>query len=192
MPTLDFLLTELACGNEVRAEAASTQFTAHGEPAIDALVDLLENEDSDIRWWAIRTLTTFDHPRAKEHLSRGLKDHDLAVQQCAALALRENPDSRTISQLIDLLGHKDQMLSRLCGDALIAVGKDATQEIIDVIECGSPASRVEAARVLAAIEDPNSISSLFKLLDEESTLLRYWAEEGLNKMGVGMMFFKPE
>jgi HEAT repeat protein len=121
-----------------------------------------------------------------------LKDHDLAVQQCAALALRENPDPKTIPQLIILLGHKDRMLSRLCGDALIAVGKEATKEVLEVIENGSPTSRVEAARVLAAIEDPNSISSLFKLLDEESTLLRYWAEEGLNKMGVGMMFFKPE
>jgi HEAT repeat protein len=192
MPTLDFLLTELTCGNEARAEAASTQFKAHGEAAIDALADLFDNEDSDIRWWAIRTLATINHPTAREHLSPGLKDPDLTVQQCAALALRENPDPRIIPQLINHLGHKDRMLSRLCGDALIALGKEATQEILDVIEYGSLASRVEAARVLAATEDPISISSLFKLLDEESTFLRYWAEEGLNKMGVGMMFFKPE
>jgi HEAT repeat protein len=192
MPSLEYLLAELTCGDEMRAEAASVQFIEYGEAAVEALTGLYERGDSDTRWWAIRALTAFDQPQAKAYLARGLWDKNLEVQQCAALALRENPAPETIPKLVLLLGHKDKILSRLAGDALIAIGKEATQAILDVVEKGSQSARIEAVRVLAGIEDPESISSLFKLLDEESTFLRYWAEEGLNKMGIGMIFFKPE
>jgi HEAT repeat protein len=192
MPSLEYLLEELTCGNETRAEAASTQFNEHGEAAIEALTDLYSSDNTDNRWWAIKALAVFDHPKAKDCLARGLQDESLEVQQCAALALRENPNPKAIPELVTLLGHKDKMLSRLAGDALIVTGKEATKAILDVLETGPQTARIEAARVLANIQDPDSISSLFKLLGEDSTLLRYWAEEGLNKMGIGMMFFKPE
>lgn len=192
MPSLEYLLAELTCGDEMRAETASTQFTEYGEEAVEALIDLFGSENEDNRWWAIRTLALFDHPLAKTSIASALQDENLEVQQCAALALRENPDPETIPNLTSLLGNKNKLLSRLSGDALIKIGKKATPAILGVIEHGSQAARIEAVRALAGIEDPDSISSLFKLLDEKSTFLRYWAEEGLNKMGVGMVFFKPE
>jgi len=192
MPSLEYLLEELTSGDEIRAEAASTLFNEHGEAAIEALTNLYSSKDPDIRWWAIKALSVFNQSKAKDCFARGLQDESLEVQQCAALALRENPNPKAIPELIPLLGHKDKILSRLAGDALIATGKEATKAILDVIETGPQTARIEATRVLANIQDPDSISSLFKLLDEDSTLLRYWAEEGLNKMGIGMMFFKPE
>jgi HEAT repeat protein len=192
MLSLEYLLAELTSGDDIRAESASGQFISYGKAAVEALIDLYNNEDADIRWWAIRALSAFNLPKAKEYLTRGLRDESLEVRQCATLALRENPDPAAIPELVSLLGHKNKMLSRLAGDALIAIGKEATQAIIYLIEIGPQTGKIEATRVLASIEDPESISSLFKLLDEDSTLLRYWAEEGLNKMGIGMVFFKPE
>jgi len=192
MSSLETLLADLRSGNAEKAEAASIQIRGHGEAAVEALTELLHTKDSDIRWWAIRALATFDNPKVFPYLIRGLKDNDTAVQQCAALALRERPDPRAIPDLIDLLGYKNQMLSRLAGDALIAIGEGATNALMIVVKKGSPAAKVEATRVLSAIGDPNSISTLFGLLEEESTLIRHWAEEGLNKMGIGMVFFKPD
>jgi HEAT repeat protein len=192
MPTLETLLAEITSGDEARAEAASAQFPNHGENGIVTLARLLENEDADLRWWAIRTLSRFKHPQTREYFHRGLTDADIAVQQCAALALRENPDPRSFPTLIDLLGHPDQMLARLAGDALIAAGKEATPTLLDIVENGSQASRLEAVRALAFIEDQRSIPTLLKLIDEDSILICYWAEEGLTKMGVGMVFFIPE
>jgi HEAT repeat protein len=192
MPSLEYLLAELTCGDEDRAEDASLQFIEYGDAAVESLSELYRSENADNRWWAIRTFALFDHPQAKTSIASALQDENLGVQQCAALAIRENPDPEAIPYLTSLLGHKNKLLSRLSGDALIKIGKESTQTIIDVVEHGSQAARIEAVRVLAGIEDPESISSLFKLLDEESTFLRYWAEEGLHKMGVGMMFFKPE
>jgi HEAT repeat protein len=51
--------------------------------------------------------------------------------------------------------------------------------------------RLEAVRALAYIGDKRSIPQLFQALDEDSAMLEYWANEGLQKMGIGMMFYKP-
>jgi HEAT repeat protein len=54
-----------------------------------------------------------------------------------------------------------------------------------------PAARIQAARALALIGDTRAIPELFNALDGDSALLEYWAGEGLEKMGVGMVFFTP-
>jgi len=51
---------------------------------------------------------------------------------------------------------------------------------------------VEAVRALAKIGDQRAIPALFEALDDNSALIEYWASEGLEKMGVGMVFYKPE
>jgi len=32
---------------------------------------------------------------------------------------------------------------------------------------------------------------LMKALEEDSALMEFWAQEGLERLGVGMLFFKP-
>ena len=113
------------------------------------------------------------------------------MAQCAALSLRENPSADAIPDLITLLDHKDRLLTRLAADALAAIGKAATLPLIQVVKEGRKTARLEAVRALAAIGDEDSIATLFSLLEEDSTLMQYWAEEGLEKMGIGMMFFDP-
>ena len=49
-----------------------------------------------------------------------------------------------------------------------------------------------SARALALIGDTEAIPALFKAWGEGSTMIQYWAEEGLDRMGVGMQFFIPE
>ena len=53
-------------------------------------------------------------------------------------------------------------------------------------------ARLEAVRALSKIGDQRSIPALFECLDDSSALIEYWAGEGLEKMGVGMVFYKPE
>jgi len=60
-----------------------------------------------------------------------------------------------------------------------------------VLNSSPQAARLEAARALALIADQRAIPSLFQALDGESALLEYWANEGLERMGVGMAFFIP-
>jgi HEAT repeat protein len=59
------------------------------------------------------------------------------------------------------------------------------------MENGSPQARIEAARALGFIGDARAVPQLFKALDGDSAILEYWADQGLERMGVGMVFFNP-
>ena len=194
MDTLNQLLANLTSGNEPQAEAAAVQMIHHGKPAISALVNLARDPDPDTRWWAIRALSEFDDPDASSIFIHALEDKNPEIQACAALSLRLNPNPKAIPQLISLLGNPDQLLSRLAGGALIALGFQATQALINVIESTdnmNQRSRVEAVRALSEIQDPASITTLFNIYQDGSRMMQHWAEQGLNRMGMGMVFFDP-
>jgi HEAT repeat protein len=54
-----------------------------------------------------------------------------------------------------------------------------------------PRVRTHAARALALIGDTSAIPALFKALEDDSAMVQYWVEEGLERMGVGQVYFKP-
>ncbi|MBI3160250.1 MAG: HEAT repeat domain-containing protein [Chloroflexi bacterium] len=191
MPALGELLSLLSSKDETQAEQAVKGLAVLGQPAVPPLAVLCASEDPDMRWWALRALAAIDHPDCAAFIIRALHDEDEAVRGCAAIALRERPAPQAVPVLAVLLASPDRMLARLAADALIATGKPATPALLDVIQHGAQPARLEAVRALAAIGDQASISTLFKLLDEDSALMEFWANEGLERLGVGMSFFKP-
>ncbi|MCW5873600.1 MAG: HEAT repeat domain-containing protein [Anaerolineales bacterium] len=191
MTSLAERLADLQSGDPDRAEAAAAALPAHGEAGLAALHPLLQDENEDTRWWAVRALAGFESHAASEQLTAALDDTGLSVQQCAALALSQQLWPGSVPRLAAHLASEDSLLARLAGDALVAQGSEAVPTLIAVLEGGSAAARVEAARALALIGDTRAIPALFKLLDSDSALLEHWASEGLQKMGVGMAFFKP-
>ncbi len=185
------LKTEFTCGSDKRAERAAMQLAAAGPRSIETLKEFLHEVDADVRWWATRTLAEFHTPESSSLLLQALRDPIPEVQQCAAIALRHQPDSRAIPQLINTLSSPDRLLARLAGDALIALGKDAVPALIEVAEGNSQPTRLEVVRGLSLIGDSRAIPVLFKILDEDSAIMGHWAAQGLDKMGVGMVYFKP-
>jgi len=194
METLDQLLVDLTSGNEPQAEASAVQLVQFGELAFNLLSNLTSDPDPDTRWWAIRALSEFKEQDASPIFLQALEDSNPEIQACAALSLQKNPNAQAIPKLIPLLGNSNQLLSRLAGGALISLGFEATQHLIHLIEspdAQTPHSRLEAVRCLAEIQDPASIPTLFKIFQDGSSMMQYWAEEGLNRMGIGMVFFDP-
>jgi HEAT repeat protein len=189
MPSPDALLAELLSGDEQRAERAATQLVDHPQ-ALDPLIELSKDPDPDKRWWSCRALSAFTAPQAGQAVLSLLADRDVEVQQCAALALTTRPQPAALTELIDLLASEDSLLARLVGDALIALKAEAVPALIAALEVELQQAQTEAARALALIGDTRAVPALFKLLDSKSTLLEHWANEGLEKMGVGMTFFQ--
>src|SRR5690606_29459680 len=131
---------------------------------LTALLPLLQDENEDTRWWAVRALAGFESPAASEQLTAALDDASLSVQQCAALALSQRPWPGSVPRLATRLASEDSLLARLAGDALVAQGSEAVPTLITVLEGnpeGSTASaRVEAARALALLGDTRAIPAL--------------------------------
>jgi HEAT repeat protein len=186
------LLDELSCGEDERAEASLTQLAAWGSEVVEPLRERLSNPEVDVRWWAVRALAEVDDPRVAQLLVKALSDPDKAVRWCAGLALRRHPSEEAAATLLHLLSDEDPLTRRLAGDALVAIGRPVVPQLIDLMRHGMHVSRLEAARALARIGDQRSVPTLFEALDDRSALIAYWANEGLKKMGVGMVFYRPE
>jgi HEAT repeat protein len=188
---LSSLIADLASGDDPRAEAAHAALGLHGSAALPALVRLAQSPSPDDRWWAMRCLSDQHHEQADQALIDGLHDPDLSVRQAAALALRHRPMATAIPCLVSLLGDEDSLLSRLASDALAAMGSAATRALAEALQSPSATARIGAARALALNLDPGAIPALFAALEDASALAEYWAVEGLERRGLGMVYFPP-
>jgi HEAT repeat protein len=191
MEEIHSLLNELINGEDEQAEKAVLRIPNYGDEALATLCTLLSDPQVDNRWWAVRALAEFPVGRATPHLIAALSDEDQAVRQCAALAIRQRPDEWAVPALIFSMSDQDSLVARLAANALIAIGEPAVPALVDMVGEQPSAQRLEAVRALAMIGDQRAIPTLFNALDEDSALLEYWANEGLERMGVGMVFFEP-
>jgi len=189
---LQVLIKDLTSDDEVRAVAAVDKISALGSEALPALFKLLDEPDPNKRWWAIRVLSAIPYPEVPERLRQALHDPDYTIRQCAALGLSQQPSVGTIPDLIQTLNDDDRLVARLAADALIAIGGPAVTDLIEALENGPPSSQIESARALAVIGDTRAIPAMFAAWEDGSALIRHWIEQGFERMGVGMKFFKPE
>jgi HEAT repeat protein len=185
------ILDELSCGDDERAEAALSHLAVWGAQVVEPLRERLSSPEAEVRWWAVRGLAEINDDRVPALLVKALSDPDQSVRWCAGLALRTHPSEQAAPTLLRLLADGDALTRRLAGDALVAIGSPVVLQLIDVMQHGEHLARLEAVRALAKIGDQRAIPPLFEALDDSSALIEYWAGEGLEKMGVGMMFYKP-
>lgn len=189
MSTLGELISDLTSGDNQRAERAAIELPEQGKQGLEALKGLLHSKDPDKRWWAARALAGFQDPQAGALVTAALNDPDISVCHCAVISLRKRPHPPAVPKLVGVMSSDDALLARLAADALAATGASAVEPLIAALDGESATARVEAARALALIGDTRAIPALFKLLNSDSIALQHWANEGLDKMGVGMSFF---
>jgi HEAT repeat protein len=192
---LEDYLAELTSGDDQRAEQAAQGLAGLPDERLPKVLEVLQKllaaPDADHRWWAVRALAALTHPQAPELLISALEDGDASVRQCAALGLRLRPNPQAAPFLVAALDDADHLVAELAADALAAIGEAAVPILLEVMQNGARPARLEAVRALATIGDPRAIPALFAALDQDSALMEYWASEGLERMGVGMLFFKP-
>lgn len=190
MSTLQDLLDDLVSGDEARAEAAVPALIAMDADAIPALLDLTRSPDVDTRWWALRTLASSPQSRT-EWLVQFLNDPAPEVRQCAALGLAGKPDESAVASLVHALSDEDSMVCSLASNALIKVGAVAVPSLIETVQKGAQSQRIHALRALAEIRDHRAIPVMMKVMQEDSALLQHWAQEGLERLGLDMIYMKP-
>lgn len=187
------LLSELLSGDDERAEKAAHALMQNQQAALPELYKLLESPDPDQRWWAVRTLAGCEPTQQiTRSLLAALDDSSSEVRQSAALGLCHQPTPEAIPALIRSLDDPDPMLASLAGNALSLLKAAAVPALMDALDQQhSPTARREIVRALAEIGDPRAIPALMKSIESDSALLQYWAEHGLEKLGLGMIFVKP-
>ncbi len=187
----DELLASLISGEEARAEAAALELARRGESVLSQLKPLLHSKDADERWWAVRTLAQMSRPRL-EWLAQALSDESAEVRGAAALALTAHPDSVMAPALVRILDDDDSMVRTLAVHALVAIGKPAVPTLLEAFQSSQLRGRIQGMRALAEIQDHRAIPLMMKSMDENSAMLHYWAQEGLERLGLNMVYIKPE
>jgi HEAT repeat protein len=202
------LLADLACGDDERAEAAVMRLAAEGEAALPVIQALLASQQpEDVRWWAARALAEIPGPTAQDLLLHALNDAAAGVRQCAVLGLRKQPQVTAIPRLIQALFDPDGLCADIAADTLAVLGSDAVPALLEVATQSVPPAedtntqavgnlvrahaRLRAVKSLALIGDPRAIPVFMALLQDDSALTSYWANEGLDRMGLGLELFDP-
>lgn len=190
MSSLDDLLAGLTSGDESRAEAAAASLAQSGDPALSALASLLNSPEADHRWWAVRTLAQM-RASPLEWLIAALNDQAAEVREAAALALSAHPAKEAAPALVRALSDEDAMVGTLAANALIAIGQPAVPILLDSFADAPQRGRIHALRALAEIGDHRAIPLMMKAMGEDSAILHYWANEGLERLGLNMVYIKP-
>ncbi len=83
------------------------------------------------------------------------------------------------------------MVGSLAVNALIKIGSVTVPSLIEAVKSGPQAQRIHALRALAEIRDHRAILVMMQVMQEDSALLQHWAQEGLEQLGLDMVYIKP-
>lgn len=188
---LDELLRILVSGSEERREVAALALGRHGAAAVERLAALLLEGDRDARWWAARALAEVAQDGAVPPLLGVLDDPDSDLRACAALALGRIGAGSAAPALADRLNDDSAFVASIAADALSMIGEPAVETLADKLTDENPHVRLLSVRALSRIKSQHAIAPLFGVLEDPSYLVRHYAQEALESMGVGMVFFMP-
>ena len=184
------LLAELISGDDTRAENSIPALIELGMAVIPALMDLTHAEEVDTRWWAVRALAASPHTRTEDLLPL-LSDSAPEVRAATALALCNHPHENAVEALIKSLADEDSLTAGLAGNALVKIGSPSVPSLLEVMNEAPIGIQILALRALCDIHDHRAIPVMMKSLSDESAVLQYWAQEGLERLGLNMVYIKP-
>jgi HEAT repeat protein len=195
MTPIDQFVNALLSGDDERAEQTIPAMAlADGAEMVSALERRLAHANADERWWVARALAALPLPHSTTILTRLMNDPDSSVRACAAMALGELHAIVGTDSVEALAAHLDDgnaHVAEICTVSLGRMGVLAVPALLDKLQVGNTLQRIRAAKALVMIESHDSIPALVAALDDENAVVTHYAEEALERMGVGMVLVKP-
>jgi HEAT repeat protein len=182
------LLAAVARRDDEEAERQAQLLTVADEPA---LLELLSSTDEDERWWGVRGLALVGSQSAIPLLALCLHDDTPAVRAAATLAfahLHTRLPAEVTTQLdgvAGLLGDEEGYVRQAAADCLAQCGDDAVPALGHVLRASEhQGARTRAAGALRKVATMKAAAILYALLNDDNHLVRSYAYEGLDEMGL--------
>jgi twitching motility protein PilT len=122
------------------------------EQITDAVIDLMSDDDEDVRSMALMLGSTLQSKKAVPHIVHLLDDEDWWLRMIAAETLGKIGDPRALEHLVKHLDDADTAMA--CIEALARIGdKRATVHIARTLSMPQPEIRLEAIEALARLKD---------------------------------------
>ena len=163
-----------------------------GPPAIPLLVELLRDEQTSFRRFAVDALIDLppDTERIQPALRQALRDADAEVVGDAARALGalRSRASASVPALVKTLSHEDPYVRIYAAEALASIGPKAgvaTRDLADALGDPIPGVRWAAAEALASIGPAAqaAVPQLIEALTDEFLYVRICAAGALGSLG---------
>ncbi|MCB0114522.1 MAG: HEAT repeat domain-containing protein [Caldilineaceae bacterium] len=184
---IDRFLAATAAGEDEKAEALVPLLTAADIPALHAMVVA---SDVDIRWWAIRALAEVGNAASVRILVDALANDDADLRAVAAMSLGELHTTQPaavnacLADLAARLADEDGQVRMAAVTALIHCGDDAVPVLAAALADEQDGVRVHAARALHGIGSMKAAPPLYHHLEDSHPLVRHYAYETLERLGL--------
>jgi HEAT repeat protein len=192
------LLDAIAAGDDERTDAAA-RACAGQRHLLPALRPLLADQDTERRWWAVRTLAVIGDTGAGPLLVGRLSDPDVAVRCAAALALGSMQDGEAVPALAACLADANGWVRDSAADALALIGYPAVAALVEAMRDERDGVRVRAASALRRIAGAGgkpghdldihsprgqAIGALFRGLQDPNYLVHEHSRDALERLGL--------
>ncbi|MDY7040259.1 MAG: DUF123 domain-containing protein [Chloroflexota bacterium] len=177
MPVFRFGSSDCPC------PAHLTHFAEH--PVDTFSHALSETADPDTRWRALAALRIVGRPRAVPVLSTALSNPNEGIRAGAAVVLGELRAAQSVPALIERLADASPLVANRATEALEHIGEQAVAALCTALDDERNSVRIHATKALAAIQSPQSITTLCQAyLHDSNYLVQHYAAEALIAMGV--------
>jgi len=144
------LVRALASRRKARVDAARARLTIIGSPAVECLVEALEDDNNTVRSRAMPLLALIQDPRGREPLVAMLLDRSPRLREIAARSLARFPSAETIAALNRTLDKERREDVRVAAveslvDLYAAGQETAIRRVVDLLMDASEAPRLRCA-----------------------------------------------
>ena len=176
----------VTAGNDEKTEALVRLLTPADQPRLLNMA----RSDEEARWWGVRGLAQVGDEHAIPAVVTCLHDDDASVRSVAVLALaclhqRHPEDVRPfLPHLADLLADDDGLVRQSAADSLAQCGGDAVEALTVSLNSPHEGVRVRAATALHHLGTMAAAVPLYYHLEDANPLVRHYAFETLDKLGL--------
>ncbi len=165
---------------KIRSRAAMA-ITKMGRQAVEALKNAVDDEDSNIRFWAITCLGHLRDRNNTNLLISRLQDSDTGVRVAALRALREIGDPNIAPKLFEALSQPSEQVRDLVYEILKDFGTHSIPYLMDSLSNEFWMGRTLAAQALTDMGS-DAVSPLVSALQSDDKERRFWSIKILGKM----------
>ncbi len=171
----------------VRCAAARALGHFQDRRATEPLIQMLRDVVPLVRGAAAETLGRIGDPQAVNWLVAVLRDNDPQVRTIASRSLeklgwRPDTDSQRVLHIL-AMGNRHQ---------IVALGSDAIEPLLEVLETGPPHKQLEAVKALGEINEPRAVPAVLRALNKASPAVRIAALEALEHFADPSTFIAVE
>lgn len=170
--------------------AAEAVISALGPEDEADLLALAGDADPDLRWWGLRGLAAVGGANAAPILVAALSGAEEGERAVAALGLGHlharagEAVAAVLPALAERLADGSGLVRQAAADGLALCGEDAVPVLVAALESEHEGVRVRAAAALRKLQSMGAAGALYQHLNDPNYLVRLYAYETLDAMGL--------